>query len=364
VVDAALVAGVTVASALIGGVQRRGTDRALSALLTESAVTARVRRDGQEVTLPGDQLVAGDVVLLGRADVVPADCRVFERPKHSRTYSLTTAGDVIAKELMDAHSRLQDVVRNSVTKHQEAWLPVTNNCLEVFTELRQALPPTITLWPSPRRSADLAPVSLPVASDRAAATSRPMALYSACLPSLVKVRDSDESKRLREHEMFEIAEADGTTMLLVLDPQPFKILGLTEMFGTRESARIDDVWNRHGRLIVPDGGAVRDFLDRAVPSWERRRPFVRATDLESCLICLDLVPRSAMIVHGFDDKEPPRGYRLYNIDGSADYVAAVGLFHRTDLTGALPEREQAMWQTIWSAAKGLWLKPATKVSAA
>jgi len=78
VVDAALVAGVTLASAVIGGIQRRGTARALTSLLIASAVTARVRRDGQEQTLPADQLVPGDVVLLASGEVVPADCRVLE----------------------------------------------------------------------------------------------------------------------------------------------------------------------------------------------------------------------------------------------------------------------------------------------
>ncbi len=78
VVDAALVAGVSLASALLGGVQRRGTDRALAALLAHSAVTARVRRDGAETTVPAEELVPGDIVLIATDDVVPADCRVLE----------------------------------------------------------------------------------------------------------------------------------------------------------------------------------------------------------------------------------------------------------------------------------------------
>ncbi|HEY6797957.1 MAG TPA: HAD-IC family P-type ATPase [Kineosporiaceae bacterium] len=78
IVDAALVAGVTLASALLGGVQRRGTDEALTALLQQSAVSAQVRRDSGEVRVPADQLVPGDVVLVRAGDVVPADCRVLE----------------------------------------------------------------------------------------------------------------------------------------------------------------------------------------------------------------------------------------------------------------------------------------------
>jgi cation-transporting ATPase I len=78
VTDAALVAGVSALSALVGGVQRLRTDRAIAALLANSAVTARVLRDGTPTSRPAEQLVSGDVVELRSGDVVPADCRVLE----------------------------------------------------------------------------------------------------------------------------------------------------------------------------------------------------------------------------------------------------------------------------------------------
>lgn len=77
-VDAALVAGVTLAGALIGGFQRRGTDRDLLSLLARSAVTARALREGTESTLPAHELVPGDIVLVGPGDVIPADCRIID----------------------------------------------------------------------------------------------------------------------------------------------------------------------------------------------------------------------------------------------------------------------------------------------
>ncbi|WP_052206848.1 HAD-IC family P-type ATPase [Sinomonas humi] len=78
IVDAGLVAGVTVLSAVIGGVQRSRTDRALGELLAKSALTARVLRDGEEIHVPAEQLVPGDVVLTGPGEVVPADCRILD----------------------------------------------------------------------------------------------------------------------------------------------------------------------------------------------------------------------------------------------------------------------------------------------
>jgi Ca2+-transporting ATPase len=52
-------------------------ERALEALREATAPTARVRRDGAVTVIPAAGLVAGDVVLLGAGDVVPADLRVI-----------------------------------------------------------------------------------------------------------------------------------------------------------------------------------------------------------------------------------------------------------------------------------------------
>ncbi|MFC7547223.1 HAD-IC family P-type ATPase [Plantactinospora sp. GCM10030261] len=77
-VDAGLVGGVIGVSALVGATQRVRTERALAELLSRSAVTATVRRDGTERVVSADDLVPGDIVLLGPGDAVPADCRLIE----------------------------------------------------------------------------------------------------------------------------------------------------------------------------------------------------------------------------------------------------------------------------------------------
>jgi magnesium-transporting ATPase (P-type) len=78
VVDAALVGGVVGLSALIGAAHRVGTERSLAELLSRSAVSARVRRDGVERVVAAGELVPGDIVLVGPGDAIPADCRVLE----------------------------------------------------------------------------------------------------------------------------------------------------------------------------------------------------------------------------------------------------------------------------------------------
>jgi cation-transporting P-type ATPase I len=78
VADASMVGGVVVLNAVIGGVQRFRTERAIRELSRTAKRRAVVRRNGQLSEVDGGELVPGDVVLLGPGDVVPADCRVVE----------------------------------------------------------------------------------------------------------------------------------------------------------------------------------------------------------------------------------------------------------------------------------------------
>ncbi|MFC4149225.1 HAD-IC family P-type ATPase [Micromonospora mangrovi] len=77
-VDAALVGGVVGGSALVGAVHQRNTERSLAELLSRSAVTARVLRDGVEQVVAAEELVPGDVITVGPGDAIPADCRVLD----------------------------------------------------------------------------------------------------------------------------------------------------------------------------------------------------------------------------------------------------------------------------------------------
>ncbi|MEZ2391003.1 HAD-IC family P-type ATPase [bacterium RCC_150] len=78
VIDGVLIASVALLSGIIGGVERLRTRQALDALVAESAVVARVRREGSDSKVTANRLVPGDVVHLGAGDVVPADCRIIE----------------------------------------------------------------------------------------------------------------------------------------------------------------------------------------------------------------------------------------------------------------------------------------------
>ena len=76
-VDAAMVGGVVVLNAVIGGVQQFRADEAFAALQRVGARRATVRRGGEESVIDAEELVPGDVVRLGAGDAVPADLRIL-----------------------------------------------------------------------------------------------------------------------------------------------------------------------------------------------------------------------------------------------------------------------------------------------
>jgi cation-transporting P-type ATPase I len=76
--DATMVGGVVVLNAVVGGLQRHRTERAIRELSRATRRRAMVRRGGQLSEIDAAELVHGDIVLLAAGDVVPADCRILE----------------------------------------------------------------------------------------------------------------------------------------------------------------------------------------------------------------------------------------------------------------------------------------------
>lgn len=76
--DAGLIMLVVLINAILGVFQESKAEEAIDALRKMSTPDAKIRRDGAVFTVPSDQLVTGDIVLLEAGDVVPADLRLFE----------------------------------------------------------------------------------------------------------------------------------------------------------------------------------------------------------------------------------------------------------------------------------------------
>ncbi|SDQ40128.1 cation-translocating P-type ATPase [Carnobacterium viridans] len=78
VTDAIIILVVVVLNAVLGVYQEAKAEEAIDALKKMSSPEARVKRDGNVVSLKSDQLVPGDIILLEAGDVVAADVRLIE----------------------------------------------------------------------------------------------------------------------------------------------------------------------------------------------------------------------------------------------------------------------------------------------
>ena len=77
-VDSIAIMVIVVLNAVVGVIQESKAEQALAALKKMAAPQAQVIRDGHQVTVPGREIVGGDIVLLEAGNYVPADVRLFE----------------------------------------------------------------------------------------------------------------------------------------------------------------------------------------------------------------------------------------------------------------------------------------------
>ncbi|WP_233513718.1 magnesium-translocating P-type ATPase, partial [Micromonospora craterilacus] len=77
-IDGAIILAIVAASGGLGFWQERAAGRAVDALQARVRVAVEVIRDGREVSVPVEEVVVGDLVLLHAGDVVPADCRLVD----------------------------------------------------------------------------------------------------------------------------------------------------------------------------------------------------------------------------------------------------------------------------------------------
>src|SRR5580704_177397 len=77
-VEAAVIAGLLLFNAALGFFQEGRAQATLEALKSRLALVTSVRRDGNWVTMPATQLVAGDIVKLSLGAVVVADVRIAD----------------------------------------------------------------------------------------------------------------------------------------------------------------------------------------------------------------------------------------------------------------------------------------------
>ncbi len=96
-IDSGVIIGVVVINAIIGFIQEGKAEQALDAIRQLLSHQAMAKRDGKFISLPAEQLVPGDVVLLQPGDKVPADLRLF-KTRELRIEEAMLTGESVAAE--------------------------------------------------------------------------------------------------------------------------------------------------------------------------------------------------------------------------------------------------------------------------
>ncbi len=102
--DSIVILVVVTLNAFLGFYQEYRAEQSLAALKQMLADTSRIRRDGEVVEIPSDQLVPGDVVLLEAGEKIPADGRlstarsleIDEAPLSGESYPVSKTAEKIA----------------------------------------------------------------------------------------------------------------------------------------------------------------------------------------------------------------------------------------------------------------------------
>ena len=101
-VDSGVILGVVVVNAIIGFIQEGKAEKALDAIRKMLSQQAMVKRDGRFTSIPAEQLVPGDVVMLQSGDKVPADLRLYKIKELRIEESMLTGESVPVEKNIDA----------------------------------------------------------------------------------------------------------------------------------------------------------------------------------------------------------------------------------------------------------------------
>ena len=76
--DVVIIMAVVLINAILGVLQESKAEKAIEALQEMSKAQSKVIRDGKQISIPSEDLVVGDIIVLEAGDAVPADARIIE----------------------------------------------------------------------------------------------------------------------------------------------------------------------------------------------------------------------------------------------------------------------------------------------
>ena len=76
-IDAIAILSIVILNAMIGFYQEYSAEKSIEALKKMTAPQAKVKRDGQVVSIPATDIVVGDILFLEAGDLVAADARLL-----------------------------------------------------------------------------------------------------------------------------------------------------------------------------------------------------------------------------------------------------------------------------------------------
>lgn len=141
-IEAAVILGIIGVNSLLGFAQEYRAERALVALRSLIAHTARARRDGESRQVPAPELVPGDVVLLGIGDRVPADLTLERSDKLTIDESTITGESLAAEKAVGAAAFLGTIVTSGSGEGVVTATGATTILGRTATALEQAPPDT------------------------------------------------------------------------------------------------------------------------------------------------------------------------------------------------------------------------------
>lgn len=112
-IDAAAIVAVVAIIALIGFIQEGKAEQALDSIRNMLSPQANVLRDGKRSTIPAEELVPGDIVLVESGDRVPADLRLIEARRFRTDEAALTGESVPVEKLSDPVKADTDLAERS-----------------------------------------------------------------------------------------------------------------------------------------------------------------------------------------------------------------------------------------------------------